>query len=264
MKKLIFFTLVICAPILAFAGGGSDDWDFGFPKRGNGNLVTFEKPLSQFEKLQISGRAIVNFYESREYRAVVTVDSNLQEGVRIYIDNDVLKIGTKNGRSYIFTQYIVDVYCPRLSGISISGSVRFEGKDKINSPSFNLNISGVGKITGAFECSDFSATISGSADINSRLICNSLKAGISGSGKITLAGETKDLDITVSGSGDFIGHELCANNAALQISGSANINIWVMDYLKANVSGSGLVRYRGNPKIEYRASGSGRFENVEL
>ena len=261
MKKLIFLTVLIFAPILVFAMGDSD-WDPGFPKRGNGNTVTFEKPVSPFKKIHISGSAIVYFHESREYRAVVTVDSNLEDAVRIYNQNDTLNIGTKRGRYYFFTKYIVDVYCPIISGVSISGSARFEGKDKISTPSFSSSISGFGKIEGSFECDDFSLSVSGSGDININIVCESVKANITGAAKIVLAGNARDLDINVSGSGDFNSSELCTNNAALQISGSAGIQIWVLDNLRATISGSGRVKYRGNPKVDFRGSGSGRLESV--
>jgi len=210
--------------------------------RGNGDMVTSERTVSAFEKIQISGSAVVNYRASQEYRVAVTVDSNLEEYTRVYTDGNVLKIGTKNGKSYSFTNYIVDVYCPTLSAVSSSGAVRFNGIDKIVASTFTLGISGSGKVNGTFECNKF-------------------EADISGSGEIDVSGFAKEMNVSVSGSVTFNGKEFQTNNAAVTVSGSGRIHIWVLDYLKAKVSGSGKVTYRGNPKIDYSTSGSGRLES---
>jgi hypothetical protein len=229
--------------------------------KGNSAMVTSERAVSPFEKIQISGSAAVNYHASQEYRAVVTVDSNLAEYTRVYTEGDTLIIGTENGKSYSFTNYTVDVYCPKLNAVSVSGSVRFIGMDKINTSTFKLSISGSAKINGTFECDNFSARISGSWDMESRIECNKFDADISGSGKMDVSGTAKEMSISVSGSVIFSGKEFLTGNADVNISGSGNISIWVLDYLKARVSGSGKVRYRGNPKIDYTGSGSGRLES---
>jgi len=209
---------------------------------GNGVMVTSERDVSRFERIQISGSATVNYHASQEYRAVVTVDSNLEEYTRVYTEGDTLKIGTRNRKSYSFTNYTVDVYCPKLNAVSASGSVRFNGMDKINTSTFDLGISGSAKINGTFECNKFNADISGSSEI-------------------AVSGSAQEMSISVSGSVTFSGQEFQTGNADINLSGSGRIQIWVLDYLKARMSGSGRVTYRGNPKINYTGSGSGRLES---
>jgi hypothetical protein len=229
--------------------------------KGNGDMVTSERDVSAFEKIQTSGSAVVNYHASQGYRVVVTVDSNLEEYTRVYTEDNVLKIGTESGKSYSFTKYIVDVYCPKLSAVSISGSARFNGMDEISASTFALAISGSGKINGTFECEDFSARISGSGNIESRIECSKFKADISGSGKITVTGSAKDMDLSGSGSVTFTGNEFQTKNANVNIGGSSRVHIWVLDYLQARASGSGRIKYRGNPRIDYTGSGSGRLES---
>jgi hypothetical protein len=205
-------------------------------------MVTSERAVSTFEKIQISGGAIVNYHASLEYRVVVTVDSNLEEYTRVYTEGNELKIGTKKRKSYSFTKYIVDVYYPNLSAVSISGSGVFNGIDKINASTFVLAISGSGKANGTFECEDFTARISGTGDV-------------------AVSDSAREMNVDVSGSGNIAGNEFQTNNAVVKISGSSRIHIWVLDYLKATVSGSGRITYRGNPKIDYTGSGSGRLRS---
>ena len=213
-----------------------------FPIRGNGNLVTSERGVSSFEKINLSGSAEVRFHVSEEYRAVVTVDSNLDKYTEVYTRGNVLIIGSKSG-AYFFTKYLVDVYCPTLTGVSMSGSGQFSGNDTIITSTFDTNISGAGTINGTIECSAFSVKISGS-------------------GKATVIGNSEDLKIDISGSGNFNGNEFSTNNAAVLISGSGKVSICVTDDLKVDMSGSGDLNYRGDPKTDLRITGAGRIRKI--
>ena len=213
-----------------------------FPIKGNGNLVTYEKTVSAFDKIRVSNSAVVRFHASSEYRAVVTIDENLDEYVEVVTRNNVLNIGTESG-SYLFTKFSVDIYCPVLTGVSIFGSGNFENMDKITASTFEMSVSGSGGIKVTVDCENFSAKISGS-------------------GGMVAAGSCKDADIGISGSGRFNGDEFIINNATVSISGSGSMNVYVADNLKANISGSGNISYRGEPKIDSRVNGSGRIRKL--
>jgi len=229
-------------------------------KKGNGKMITSEKEVSSFEAVHISSSSDVYYHESQQYRAVVTVDENLLDYVVIKTKGNELRIGTKNG-NYSFTKFVVDVYCPRVTKASISGSGSFECVEKMVVPTFEATISGSGNLKGIFECDDFSARISGSGKIDGTVMCNDFSTTISGSGKVTIVGESKNSTINISGSGDFKGREFKTNNADARISGSGDAYIWAIDYLKAHISGSGNIVYRGSPKIDFSGSGSGRMRS---
>jgi hypothetical protein len=212
--------------------------------RGNGDITTDERILPSFEKIEVSGSTEVRFHSSTEYRSVVTIDSNLNEYFETTVRNEVLIITYKPLRSYSFTKEIVDVYCPSIAGISISGSGRFAAIDKITTPVFKTNISGSGTLYGTIEC-------------------NSISTRISGSGEINITGSGQEAEIAISGSGDFNGTEFRINDCAIDISGSGNANVFVENKLDGKISGSGHIRFRGNPKFDFRSSGSGRIERIE-
>ena len=229
-----------------------------FSVRGDGQLITTEINVSSFEKINMSTGAEVRFYASQTYRVVLTIDSNLYDYVDIYTRNRELNIRWKNRGPY-FTRFLVEVYGSALTGVSVSGSGSFTAMDKIVTSSFKTNISGSGETEATVECGDFSAIISGSGKTNHNIICDTLTADISGSGEIIITGTGRDATIRISGSGDFNGSEFKTNNVSARISGSGNLNIWVLDYLRANVSGSGNINYRGNPRVDFDSSGSGRL-----
>jgi hypothetical protein len=211
---------------------------------GNGTIITEERNLASFENIEVSGNTEVRFHTSDEYRVIVTTDSNLIEYYETIIRNNVLKIRPKPIRSYSFTKQVVDVYCPTITGISISGSGSFEAIDKIITSSFKMNISGSGNVDGTIECNNFSAHISGN-------------------GNIHIVGNSEDAEIGISGSGSFNGIEFKVNNCSVDISGSGEIDIFVENNLNAKNSGSGTIKYRGNPRFDFRSSGSGRIVKVE-
>ena len=211
--------------------------------KGNGNVITSEKNVSAFDKVSVGVSAVVRFHSSQEYRTVVSVDENLEEYVEIFTQNNMLNIRTKSGGNYDFSNFQVDVYCPILIGISMSGSGSFENMEKITTSTFKATLSGSGKIKITVDCESFSA-------------------GVTGSGKIIVGGNTKDANISISGSGQFRGDEFNISNATVRVSGSGCINVCVADNLKAKISGSGRINYRGEPNIDSKISGSGRIRKM--
>ena len=241
MKKMNIFAMIVFMSISVVLVS-CIEIDAHIFVRGNGIFATSERFVSSFEKIHGSGSVEIRYHASREYRVVVTVDSNLEQYVKIETRNNVLEIGTKNG-SYSFTKYLVDVYCPSLSSVSLSGSCDFFGDDAIIVSRFESNLSGSGKLKGTIECDNFTAKITGS-------------------GKMTVFGNSTDSHITISGSGDFYGNEFYVNNADVHISGSGKANIWVTDYLKARITGSGVINYRGNPRTDISVTGSGHINQL--
>ena len=232
---------------------------FNSCKKGNGILITEEKNVSSFEKIEVSSSAKVNYHTSPETRVIVTVDENLLKYVKVHVKNNTLHITTKSGGGYIFSEYTVDVYSSDLTEVSISGSGKFDGGDKIFATNFEISISGSGKFNGTLECDKFSTNISGSGKINGNVECSVFTSKISGSGEVTLYGNTNNLDLKISGSGDFMGSNFITNNADIKVSGSGNVHTWAENYLKVHVSGSGSIYYRGNPKIDFSGGGSGKL-----
>jgi len=210
---------------------------------GNGSMETTEKTISSFDKINAAGSAEVRFYKSNEFKVIYTIDSNLTEYVEIYTSGSTLNIGMKNGYSYSYSKKIVEIYCPDVTGITMSGSGFFIAEDTITAPSFSAIVSGSGKVEGKFETSNFSAKISGS-------------------GKINITGNSNSSNIEISGSGNINAVNFPVKTADIKISGSGRADIHVTDRLKANISGSGRVNYIGNPVVESSISGSGKIGKI--
>jgi hypothetical protein len=241
MKKAVC-KLVVLALVTVLSGVGCSM----LPRiKGDGNLITSEKTVSAFEKIRAGSNAEVNFHASREYRVSVTVDANLEQYVEIFTEDDVLCIETEDGRNCVFTKFSVDVYCPVLTGISLSGAGRFPGIETITAPAFDVRISGAGTMEGPIECERFSADISGA-------------------GNMSVTGTSNDAGISISGSGKFNGSGFNVQNAAVMVSGAGKADIGVENSLEAKISGAGEINYRGEPKtVDSNVSGAGKVRKID-
>jgi len=187
--------------------------------RGSGVAVTEERTVAEFTKIEVGGASDVDVQVGGEVRIEVTADDNLIGHVRTRVENGTLKIDTSDG-SYAFRKGPeVRVSVPTLEGITLAGSS-------------DAKVAGV-------EAESFRAQVAGSADL-------------------TVAGTTQDLEAWVSGSGTLDLFDLEARNVTVRVSGSGDANVVALESLDAKVSGSGDVRYRGDPpRTNTSVSGSG-------
>ena len=128
-----------------------------------------------------------------------------------------------------------------------------------------LNLSGSGKVIGdgTFKTDDLDLGVSGSGDIDLRVIARSIDTGISGSGDIELSGTAGKHKVSISGSGRLDAEELKTETYKIRISGSGTCRINVSKEIDSSVSGSGSIYYKGNPdKVYNHSSGSGKIRKI--
>ena len=236
MKKIITFSLIV-----AFTFSCSAQW--GKKIKGNGNTVTIDRNVGDYDAVALSGWFDVDLVDGKEGKIILEGESNLLE----YIETEV-----KDGKLTIKVEKGVNLK-PSTWDDGIRITVPVESIDA-------LALSGSGDIVGkkTIRTDRFKTTMSGSGDITVDIEANSVEASMSGSGDINLSGSTKNFNATISGSGDIKAYELEADNVDATVSGSADIKVTANKMLKARVSGSGDISYRGNPdKVDTKASGSG-------
>ena len=236
MKKLATLSLV-----LIFTVSCTAQW--GKRVKGNGNVVTIERSVGDYEGIGVSGWFDVELVDGNEGELTLKGEENLLEHIVTEVKNGKLSIKVEKGYNLRPSSW--------KEGIHIT--VPVESIDKVA-------LSGSGDIVGktTLKADDFKTAMSGSGDITLDLDVNSLTASMSGSGDITLSGSTENFDATISGSGDIKAYDLEADNVDATVSGSADIKVTAKKMLKARVSGSGDISYRGNPeKVDTKTSGSG-------
>jgi hypothetical protein len=87
-----------------------------------------------------------------------------------------------------------------------------------------------------------------------------LEVRIDGSADVVASGSVELLTLVIDGSGDFAGTDLRASEVVVEVAGSGEASVWAVDALDAEVSGSGEIRYRGDPdRVSTDVSGSGEI-----
>ncbi|MCK6616601.1 MAG: DUF2807 domain-containing protein [Cyclobacteriaceae bacterium] len=172
-----------------------------------------------------------------------------------------------------------------IEGLSVSGSGDMLVENRIRCSTLKLNVSGSGSLKVETDAGDTEANVSGSGDMIVRGILASFSSDISGSGAIEMnatvtgnasfeisgsgkavaSGKSADVDVDISGSGKVLAADLETSKCRVRISGSGSVEIYVKDELDAKISGSGDVRYRGNPAhVNAHSSGSGSVKKLNM
>ncbi|MGJ8737304.1 head GIN domain-containing protein [Zobellia laminariae] len=219
----------------------SAQWGKGI--RGNGNTVSIERSVGDYESIAISGSFDIDLVSGSEGALIVKGEENLLEYIVTEVENGKLVIRVKKGVNLK----------PSIHKGGIHVQIPVESIDA-------LSLSGSGDIVGhtTLKTADFKTSMSGSGDITLDVDTETLSASMSGSGDMNVRGNTRDFKATISGSGDIKAFDLNADNVEATVSGSADIKVTANEKLKARVSGSGDINYRGNPKkVDTKTSGSG-------
>jgi hypothetical protein len=171
-----------------------------------------------------------------------------------------------------------------IDALNVSGSGDLIGETKIVTRELALNVSGSGnlkveaEVSGDMEadvsgsgdlfvkgrCASFNSDVSGSGKVNAAVaVTNRADFGVSGSGKVEASGSASEVKVSISGSGKVLAANLETNTCNVRISGSGDVEISVKHEIDANITGSGSVRYRGEPsKVSSHASGSGSVRKM--
>lgn len=208
--------------------------------KGNGKLITENRNISDYDKIDVAGSFEVKLVKGKEGAISITSDENLMEYIETEVENGHLKIHPKKGYQLKSTKTIlITVPFEMVDAISLAGSGNVSSTDVLNAEDLNLNLAG-----------------SGGLDLP--VSTKKLTSHIAGSGNINLSGNTEVLKCEIAGSGNLEGATLKATATHVNIAGSGNVKIHAVSEIHANIVGSGDVIYTGNPAIEKSKSvGSG-------
>ena len=212
--------------------------------KGNGKLIEKTRQVGEFETLGVSGSFDVFLVKGREGQIELSVEENLEPYLVTEVESGKLKIKWKKGSNINTTKSTkVTVYFEELSGVALAGSGDVVSRDPLASDQMKV-------------------ALAGSGDIRLELQANATVAAVSGSGDLELSGRSTTFEAAVAGSGDIKASGLKSENADLKISGSGTIEAHAEKEIVARVSGSGDIKYKGNPDVEdIKVSGSGKVRS---
>ncbi len=206
--------------------------------RGEGPVVNQEFDLEKFDGVSLHFSGDLYLKQGNTQNVRIEGQQNIIDNITTEVRDGIWKIRfdrpvRKHERVKVY------VTIPHLTLAKISGSGDIYGEGRFTSlEALQLGISGSGNINMDMDATEISAKISGSGDMD-------------------LSGQTNGLEIKISGSGDINAYDLKTQKCRIQISGSGDCKLNVVDDLEARISGSGDVEYKGRPRISTKISGSG-------
>ncbi|GGX26962.1 head GIN domain-containing protein [Aquimarina muelleri] len=217
-------------------------WGNGKKIKGDGNIVTKNRTTSDYDQIKVKGSLDVSLILGTEGQIIIEGESNLIEYIVTEVESDILRVYVKKGYNIELSRnkkLIITVPFKDISQVTLSGSGDIYSSDIITT-------------------TDFKTGVSGSGDVRLAISAKNVWGQVTGSGDLDLKGSTENFNGSVSGSGDLAAFDLTAKNVTATVTGSGDIEVMATSFLKARVSGSGDIFYKGNPlKEDKKISGSG-------
>ncbi|MBP9873667.1 MAG: DUF2807 domain-containing protein [Haliscomenobacter sp.] len=243
MKRILLLLLSSTFFFLALSSCIVDFYDDDGPCiRGSGPVVTETIQVPDFTGISLDISAKVYLTQGPEFRVKAEGYANIIDELNRRVRNGVWEI-TLNDCVRNIGDLTLYITMPEVESVHNTGS-----GDIISE---NILVT-----------DDLYLTNTGSGDVDLGIDADDLEARLTGSGKLFLEGEADELILDVTGSGDFRGFKLKLKRADIRTTGSGDAEVWALDFLKARITGSGDILYRGNPQIDFSGSGSGDLINA--
>ena len=188
-----------------------------FGVRGSGDVITESRDVSGFSEIALAGSGKVRVDVDGTESLIIEAEDNIMPLLTSEVNGGRLELGASSSISPT-TDIIYTISAKALEGVAVSGS---------------------GEVTATGVAAD------------------SFDVDISGSGRVEPTGTAGTLSVEISGSGRYLGEDLEASVGTVRVLGSGGAVVNVTDDLDVDVSGSGDVRYIGDPRVTESITGSG-------
>lgn len=209
---------------------------------GNGIMKTITRTTTDYDAIKCAGAFDYILVAGTEGNISIEGEENLLEYIITEVKNNTLIVRQKektNIRTSTNKTIKITIPFKDISKVSLAGSGDLWNKDLIKSNTFEVSLAGSG-------------------DININVEAKNIKGSVTGSGDLNIKGQTDKLEASVAGSGDLDASKLDANETDISVAGSGDAEVVAHKILKARVTGSGSIKYKGNPmKEDIKVAGSG-------
>lgn len=192
---------------------------FAPPTASSGPTRRETRQVEGFHAVTLTGVGALLIDQTGSESLTIEAEPKVLPLLRSDVVNGRLLLGPRDGASFQTNQPLLfHLTVKRLDDVEDDGSGRIEGSH-LNAPKINI--------------------------------------AVRGSGAVRLSGSAGVQDVSVTGSGSYDGATLAGKSAQLRVTGSGRATVNVTEALDVLISGSGSVRYLGNPSIRQQISGSG-------
>lgn len=239
MKRFIFYIFIV----MFF--GSCEKEHMGDCFKSSGKTVSVSRAIPAFTEIDLYDRIQLNYYHSSNYKVEVKGGENLIDGVVTKVKDKVLLIENKNRCNWVrsFKKTIsVDVYAPKFTDFTYHGSGEVTFVDTLKTDRFLLNL----------------WDASGNMHIKILADYVSLKTHTA-PGVVVAAGNCRELVTFLGGNGRIDAFNLKSQKALVINKNTGDILVNCQREMKAEIKGSGDIKYIGSPAIDFTKYGSGNL-----
>lgn len=272
---LLTTVLSACAQSYSHHFNSGNSWLGGKEVKASKNYVTKQIKVSDFDQIAVSGSLDVTYtQQSGKPKVEIYTSDNIVDLLDIYVKNGKLNLGFKKNVKVSYNKLEIRVTSEDLNAVNVAGSGDFKFTNGLKTDQLKMNVAGSGDITASnIQCSQvFTANVAGSGDIECKqlkaadmdisvagsgdlkienALVTSANASVAGSGTVKISGNADKANYSVAGSGDLYASDFKVQNISASVAGSGDIKCYAVEHLKARVSGSGTIGYKGNPELDY-------------
>lgn len=272
---LLTTVLSACAQSYSHHFNSGNSWLGGKEVKASKNYVTKQIKVSDFDQIAVSGSLDVTYtQQSGKPKVEIYTSDNIVDLLDIYVKNGKLNLGFKKNVKVSYNKLEIRVTSEDLNTVNVAGSGDFKFTNGLKTDQLKMNVAGSGDITASnIQCSQgFTANVAGSGDIECKqlkaadmdisvagsgdlkienALVTSANASVAGSGTVKISGNADKANYSVAGSGDLYANDFKVQNISASVAGSGDIKCHAVEHLKARVSGSGTIGYKGDPELDY-------------
>jgi len=239
MKSYINIILVIVVALLVIQCEFLEDFE-----KGNGEIVTERRSVSDFDELRIGGNFEVILKESSNPFVQINTDENLLQFIDAEVDAGILKI-TQQKKLISKKKIRLIINYLELKEIRTMGAALIKNEDYLRSKDLEIRMDGAGVI-------------------DLKVYGEGLKVVLSGAGIVSLAGEVQEQELQLTGAGKLEAFDLVSEVCDISVGGLGSAEIYVTEKLNAKIEGVGSINYAGDPEdIVTEINGLGKIKPVE-
>lgn len=251
---LLTTVLSACAQSYSHHFNSGNSWLGGKEVKASKNYVTKQIKVSDFDQIAVSGSLDVTYtQQSGKPKVEIYTSDNIVDLLDIYVKNGKLNLGFKKNVKVSYNKLEIRVTSEDLNAVNVAGSGDFKFTNGLKTDQLKMNVAGSGDIEcKQLKAADIDISVAGSGDLKiENALVTSVNASVAGSGTVKISGSADKANYSVAGSGDLYANDFKVQNISASVAGSGDIKCHAVEHLKARVSGSGTIGYKGNPELDY-------------
>ena len=196
-----------------------------------------------FDSLVVTGAGQVRLFQAERDEVVIPGDKRLLANVSVQRAGSTLTIGLPRDPALLGALAQVEVHVARLTRLTLADSSSVSAPLSFKGDVMAIRMNGSGLV--AFD----------------NLSVSQLTVDLAASAQARLAGKVDKLRLTTAGTSRFVADGLRARSIELRVAAASGADVWSVDELDAQVSGSGRVRYWGEAKVTSSIVGQGSIDS---